>query len=605
MTDPAETAAPERSPWADAVLAAALFAVDPAGTVGVALRSLPGLARDRWLTTLRKLLPEGAPVRRLPHHVSDSRLLGGLDLAATLRAGRPIAERGILTETDGGVLIAAMAERMSAGTAARIGAVLDNGGVTVERDGIAIDAPTRFGIVALDEGMTEDEQPPTALADRLAFRLNFEGVSAEPPAEDAPDADDIAAAREKLAGIVAPDDVVEALCGTALSLGVWSLRAPLQALAVARAHAALMGRDEIAKEDAAVAARLVLAPRATRLPLPPPEEETPPEDQQQQDEPPPPDGKNEEQENVEDRPLEDMILEAAKAAIPSGILEQLRLQGRIKPRIPSTGRAGHLQKTKLRGRPAGVRRGEPRAGGARLNLIETLRAAAPWQPLRRRERALAGETERTARIEVRKDDFRITRFKQKTETATIFVVDASGSSALHRLAEAKGAVELLLADCYVRRDQVAMVSFRGKVAEILLPPTRSLVRAKRNLAGLPGGGGTPLACGIDLAVALADQIRRKGQTPFIILLTDGSANIARDGSPGRPKAEEDALASARLLRAAGLTALLVDTAPHPRPLARKIAGEMDAMYLPLPYADAAAISGAVKAVSPPRESLAG
>ncbi|MFD2185044.1 magnesium chelatase subunit D [Rhodoplanes azumiensis] len=604
MTDPAETAAPERSPWADAVLAAALFAVDPAGTVGVALRSLPGLARDRWLLTLRQLLPEGAPVRRLPHHVGDSRLLGGLDLAATLRAGRPIAERGILTETDGGVLIAAMAERMSAGTAARIGAVLDNGGVTVERDGIAIDAPTRFGIVALDEGMTEDEQPPTALADRLAFRLNFEGVSAEPPADDAPDADDIATARERLDGIVARDDVVEALCGTALSLGVWSLRAPLQALAVARAHAALMGRDEIAKEDAAVAARLVLAPRATRLPLPPPEEETPPDDQQQ-DEPPPPDGKNEEQENVEDRPLEDMILDAAKAAIPSGLLEQLRLQGRIKPRIPSTGRAGHLQKTKLRGRPAGVRRGEPRAGGARLNLIETLRAAAPWQPLRRRERALAGETERSARIEVRKDDFRITRFKQKTETATIFVVDASGSSALHRLAEAKGAVELLLADCYVRRDQVAMVSFRGKVAEILLPPTRSLVRAKRNLAGLPGGGGTPLACGIDLAVALADQIRRKGQTPFIILLTDGSANIARDGSPGRPKAEEDALASARLLRAAGLTALLVDTAPHPRPLARKIAAEMDAMYLPLPYADAAAISGAVKAVSPPRESLAG
>ncbi|MDC7784628.1 magnesium chelatase subunit D [Rhodoplanes sp. TEM] len=603
MSDPAATA-PERSPWADAVLAAALFAVDPGGTVGVALRSLPGLARERWLATLRQLLPPDAPVRRLPHGVGDSRLLGGLDLAATLRAGRPIAERGILAETDGGVLVAAMAERMSAGTAARLGAVLDNGGVTVERDGIAIDTPTRFGIVALDEGMTEDERPPAALADRLAFRLDFEGVSAEPPADDAPDAADIAAARARLNGIVAPPDVVEALCGTALSLGVWSLRAPLQALAVARAHAALAGRDEIAKEDAAVAARLVLAPRATRLPLPPPEE-TPPEDEQQPDDQPPPEGRNEEQENVEDRPLEDMILEAAKAAIPAGLLEQLRLQGRIKPKIPSSGRAGHLQKTKLRGRPAGVRRGEPRAGGARLNIIETLRAAAPWQPLRRRERALAGDAERTARIEVRKDDFRITRFKQKTETATIFVVDASGSAALHRLAEAKGAVELLLAECYVRRDQVAMVAFRGKAAELLLPPTRSLVRAKRSLAGLPGGGGTPLACGLDLAVALADQIRRKGQTPFVILLTDGSANIARDGSPGRPKAEEDALASARLLRAAGLTALLVDTAPHPRPLARKIAAEMDAMYLPLPYADAAAISGAVKAVSPPRESLAG
>jgi magnesium chelatase subunit D len=594
----------ERSPWADAMLAAALVAVDPAGTVGVALRSLPGLARDRWLATLKGLLPPGAPVRRLPLHIGDSRLLGGLDLAATLRAGKPIAERGILAETDGGVLLIAMAERVSAGTAARLAAVLDNGGVTVERDGIRIDSPTRFGVVALDEGMTEDERPPAALADRLAFRLDFEGVSPEPPADDCPDADDVAAARKRLADVAAPDEVVEALCGTALSLGVDSLRGPLLALAAARAHAALAGRWEISKEDAAIAARLVLAPRATRLPMPPPEDEQPPQDDEQPDQPPP-EGENEQQENVEDRPLEDMILEAVKAAIPAGILEQLKLAGRIKPRAPSAGRAGHLQKTKLRGRPAGVRRGEPRSGGARLNVIETLRAAAPWQPLRRREREQSGQAERAARVEVRKDDFRITRFKQKTETTTIFVVDASGSAALHRLAEAKGAVELLLAECYVRRDQVAMVSFRGKAAELLLPPTRSLVRAKRNLAGLPGGGGTPLACGLDLAIALADQIRRKGHTPFVILLTDGSANIARDGSPGRPKAEEDALASARALRAAGLTALLVDTAPHPRPLARKIAAEMDAMYLPLPYADAAAISGAVKAVTPPRESLAG
>ena len=115
------------------------------------------------------------------------------------------------------------------------------------------------------------------------------------------------------------------------------------------------------------------------------------------------------------------------------------------------------------------------------------------------------------------------------ETTTIFVVDASGSAALHRLAEAKGAVELLLADCYIRRDQVALIAFRGSAAELLLPPTRSLARAKRSLAGLPGGGGTPLAAGLDAAFALSDSIRRKGQTPTVIVLTDGRANIARDG----------------------------------------------------------------------------
>ena len=189
------------------------------------------------------------------------------------------------------------------------------------------------------------------------------------------------------------------------------------------------------------------------------------------------------------------------------------------------------------------------------------------------------------------------RFKQRTETTTIFAVDASGSSALHRLAEAKGAVELLLADCYVRRDRVALLAFRGQGAELLLPPTNSLVRAKRSLAGLPGGGGTPLASGIDAAVSLADVVRRKGQTPILILMTDGKGNIARDGTPGRPRAEEEALAAARLVRATRLTALLVDTSPRPNQAAQRLANEMNAHYLPLPYADAASLSRAVRATA--------
>jgi magnesium chelatase subunit D len=199
------------------------------------------------------------------------------------------------------------------------------------------------------------------------------------------------------------------------------------------------------------------------------------------------------------------------------------------------------------------------------------------------------------RVLVRKDDFRISRFKQRSETATIFVVDASGSAALHRLAEAKGAVELLLADCYIRRDQVALIAFRGQIAELLLPLTRSLARAKRSLAGLPGGGGTPLAAGLDSAFALTDLIRRKGQTPTVILLTDGRANIGRDGAPGRPRAEEDAMAAARQFRAAGISAVLVDTSSRPGPAGAQLASEMGARYLPLPHADATALSKAVLA----------
>jgi magnesium chelatase subunit D len=230
-----------------------------------------------------------------------------------------------------------------------------------------------------------------------------------------------------------------------------------------------------------------------------------------------------------------------------------------------------------------VRSGELRAG-ARLNLVETLRAAAPWQKLRRQKKTT---------LCVEKTDFRITRFRQRTETTTIFLVDASGSAALNRLAEAKGAVELVLADCYVRRDKVALISFRGATADLLLPPTGSLVRAKRSLAGLPGGGGTPLASAIQAGSALANAIRRRGQTPILILLSDGRANIAADGTAGRARAEADAISAAHAVRADGITSLLVDTSPRPAPQARRLAEAMGARYLPLPYADATALARAV------------
>ena len=150
----------------------------------------------------------------------------------------------------------------------------------------------------------------------------------------------------------------------------------------------------------------------------------------------------------------------------------------------------------------------------------------------------------------------------------------------------------------MRRDRVALIAFRGTGAEVLLPPTRSLVRAKRALSSLPGGGGTPFAAGIDAAVELADAVRRRGETPLLVFLTDGKANVGRDGKGGRQQAGEDALAAARMLRAASFTALMVDTSPQPQPQAQKIAREMDALYLPLPYADAKGISKTVLAATP-------
>jgi len=202
---------------------------------------------------------------------------------------------------------------------------------------------------------------------------------------------------------------------------------------------------------------------------------------------------------------------------------------------------------------------------------------------------------------VRGEDFHVARFIQRGRTTTIFAVDASGSAALHRLAETKGAVELLLADCYVRRDSVAVIAFRGRGAELLLPPTRSLVRAKRSLAGLAGGGGTPLGAGLDAAAALADVVRRRGDTPVVVVLSDGRANVGRDGAPGRAHAEADAQAAARGLRSLSVSVLFIDTSPQPQDSARDLAAAMGARYVPLPHAEAGALSAAVRAGTAGRE----
>ncbi len=556
--DPAwESDAGPSAVYADAVMAAALLAIDP-GLGGVAIRAWSGPSRDAYLQNLKSLFPAATPARKLPPGITDDRLLGGLDIAATLQAGRPVTAAGLLAETAGGILILAMAERLSAATAGRIAAALDSG--------------ANIALIALDEGL-DNEAPPKNLLDRLAFTIP---EAALPDAEAPwPDPSRIQAARALLTRIPAADEAIGQLCTLATLLGIASLRAPVFALRAARAAAALHGRHAISPEDIALAARLILAPRATQMPAAEPENapeppETPPEpqDSQQQD---------------GDKPVEDRVPEAAKTALPP---ELLALLANLGPRRMARGAgAAGATASQKRGRPAGARPG-PLTGDARLSLLETLRAAAPWQPLRRKA---PGQ-----KIAVRQDDFRIKKFKEQARTIAIFAVDASGSSAINRLAEAKGAIQLLLADCYVRRDQVALIAFRGRHAESLLAPTHALARAKRSLAGLPGGGPTPLATGIDAARALADSERRAGKLPLLVLLTDGGANIGRDGNPGRAAAAADALAAARACRLANLAALVVDTAPRPQKFVAALAAEMGGKYLPLPYADSARLSAAVQ-----------
>lgn len=546
-----------------------LFLVDPAGLGGIVLRSGPSPWRDHWLGALAASL--ASPPRRLPPGIDDARLLGGLDVAATLAAGRPVAANGLLSEADGGVVVVPMAERIGDGLAGRLTAVLDTHEVVVERDGATARSPARVALVLLDEGV-EDERVPDALAERLAFQVEAGGATAATPAA-------IATARARLAGVgAASGEVLAAICATAAAFGVDSARALVFALRAARASAALAGRDEIVEADVAAAAGLVLAPRATRLPpMPEPDDDVAP---------PPPETPGDSDEDKDTAPspdaLTEIVLAAVRAALPANLLASGRAKkSRRRGGVEGGRGAGERRASWRRGRPTGTRAGQP-GGGKRLALAATLAAAAVWQRARRGSG--------TGPVVIRASDLRIRRFETRAEATVIVAVDASGSAALARLAEAKGAVELLLAQAYVLRTQVALIAFRGSTAEVLLPPTRSLTRARRVLGELAGGGGTPLAAGLDTALALALHVRGKGRTPRIVLLTDGRGNVARAPDAGRAQAELDATQAAGLLRAARIATILIDTAPRPRPATAELAAAMGARYVALPRLDADAVA---------------
>lgn len=576
--------------WADAMLCAALLAIDP-GLGGATIRAGPGPVRDAWVSGLRALLPEDTPWRRLPPGVGDDRLLGGLDLAAALGAGKRILQKGLLAEANGGVLVAPMAERLDAGVAARLAGALEEGEVRIERDGMAERMQTRFVLIALDEGI-DDERPPEALLQRMAFHIDIDLVGHRDAQPISATPDDIAEARAALARVSAPDEAaIHAICAAADALGVWSLRAPRLALRTACALAALEDRDAIDDADLTTAARLVLAPRATRFPASPVEQDAAqaqpqqPSDQQSLDT-----DAVEESEQTQGK-LDDLVLDAARSAIPAELAAMWAAGGSVSRAAPSrAGAAGARLPVAKRGRRIGTRPGKP-DGPSGLDLVETLKTAAPWQRLRG---AYFGAGQGPLRV--RRDDFRVRRFEQRSELTVIFVVDASGSAALQRLAETKGAVELLLTEAYVRRTQVALIAFRGDVAQLLLPPTRSLARARRELAELAGGGATPLASALETAAALGVAERAKGRTPLLVIMTDGRGNIALDGAAFRTRAEQDALNACRRIRSAGLSAALIDISPRPRGDGAKLAEAMGARFAALPYVEASMVRDVVRAL---------
>ncbi len=625
----------------DAMWALAALALDTKGLKGIWLRAPLGPVLQDWLHALHALKSD---VIKIPSNIDTERLVGGLDLAMTLQLSRPVQLQGLLSQSAGQILVCPMAERLPQASAAILTQVLDTGRVHAQL-GHACQT-TQFGLVAIDESLPDEVCLSAGLAEQLAIWLDLTTINPKDAASDEtldmlervvktmqqPDH----AHAEAIDRVALPESFLHDICELAMGFGIVSLRATGYAARLACVLAVLKGEDQVSADDLGRAARLVLTPRAKSLPSlqEPPSSAEPsatPASEPELNEPSepstpaqPPEDHDKELANasgadttpLEDpaidssdpsaptdssstdvRALETRILESALATLPLGLLNQLT-QGQSLTNKSAGGRMGQVQKGSQKGRPLPAMKGLPQ-NGKRLHVLATLRHAAPRQKIRAQGLASASpaslqRANGPERLHIRSEDFHVQRFAQKSESCIIFCIDASGSAALERLAEAKGAVELLLKDSYARRDHICVISFRDKRAQLQLPVTRSLVRAKRELQALPGGGGTPLASALRLAMETSLQARQRGMTPTVVVLSDGRANVTLEGEGSRPVAKAQSLWWAKQCRAQALHAIWLDTSARPDPQGQDIARAMGANYVPLPLANSQRMASTVK-----------
>ena len=578
--------------WFDANIVAALVAINPRGLKGICLKGQFGPVRDAWLSYFSDLCAPTARLIKAPANLVAEQLMGSLDIEATLNQGSLVLSQGLLEKAQGNFLLLSMAERMDTQVLALISQALDSGNLQ----------GSEFGVIALDESEAAGDRFSPRMMDRLAFEVYLDQFSLADMKENlAIHVDDIQSAKTLLPRVVCSIDFIEVLTKSALKIGIGSFRANQFAVETAKTLAALRGLQEVGQDEVVDAARLVYT--FSKILHAPPEAEQPnqgdgenPKDEESDSQNPESNrpeedvDNNQELEDQQSNPqppsqeeLEDIVVAAAKASVPKDFLAQSK-QGARSTNAAShiSGKSGESQNSFISGRPMSSRKGQP-GGGRRLDVLKSIRAAIPWQRLRERQVSSQQYSSGKNKIDFRSQDLHIKQYLKRRGTVTIFLVDASGSSATQRLAEAKGALEQLLAQCYIRRDEVAMLSMRGSKAELILPPTRSLVRAKRNLATLPGGGGTPLAAGFRAANEMAVVLKRKGLTPIIVILSDGKANVNLKGVGGRSEAHSDALLAAKELRLKNHCVLFVDTSPQPEVLAQELSEMMAAQYLALPY----------------------
>jgi len=580
---------------------------------GVVIPSAVGSGKSTLARAFADILPESTPFVELPLNVTEDRLIGGVDLEATLATGLRVVQHGVLSKAHGGVLYVDSLSLLDSSAVSHVMDAMSRGEVLVEREGLSEVHPAKFMLVGTYD--PTDGEVRMGLLDRIGIIVPFTAqndyrarkkivkmVMGTRDAEDTRDelnmlAGFINAAKEQLPHVSITDDQIRALIQTAISLGVEGNRVDIFTVRAAIASAALAQRSDVDEEDMKQAIKLVLIPRATRMPEKeaesneaPPQEEMPPEEPEAEDEEAPsdtPDAEAEEEQKETPDMIEELMMEAIEMELPDNILN-ISLASKKKA---TTGSRGEALNNK-RGRFVRSQPGEMRSG--KVALIPTLISAAPWQETRRRDSKMAGRP-KTALL-ITKDDVKIKRFRDKSGTLFIFMVDASGSMALNRMRQAKGAVASLLQNAYVHRDQVALISFRGKQAQVLLPPSKSVDRAKRELDVLPTGGGTPLASALYLGWETAKQARTKGITQVMfVLITDGRGNIGLQATfdPTAEKATKEELekeveALSLSIQADGVAAIVIDTQMNylSRGEAPKLAQKLGGRYFYLPNAKA-------------------